>query len=97
MTVKSTYKSLRQAGIYAIVASASVALTLGSLRASPRLLSIASVAEKSPEVAVVPSEATEPLNNQPRNFVAAAVSSVGDAVVRIDVERTVTNLLPVLG
>ncbi len=91
MTVKSTYKSLRQAGIYAIVASASVALTLGSLRASPRLLSIASVAEKSPEVAVVPSEVTEPLNNQPRNFVAAAVNRVGDAVVRIDVERTVTN------
>lgn len=91
MTVKSTYKSLRQAGIYAIVASASVALTLGSLRASPRLLSIASVAEKSTEVAVVPSEVTEPLNNQPRNFVAAAVNSVGDAVVRIDVERTVTS------
>ena len=91
MTVKSTYRSLRQAGIYAIVASASVALTLGSLRASPRLSSIVSVAEKSTELAVVPSEVTEPLNNQPRNFVAAAVNRVGDAVVRIDVERTVKN------
>ncbi|MDJ0900637.1 MAG: HhoA/HhoB/HtrA family serine endopeptidase [Xenococcus sp. MO_188.B8] len=91
MTVKSTYRSLRQAGIYAIVASASVALTLGSLRASPRLSSIVSVAEKSTELAVVPSEVTEPLNNQPRNFVAAAVNRVGDAVVRINVERTVKN------
>ena len=91
VTVKSTYRSLRQAGIYAIVASASVALTLGSLRASPRLSSIVSVADKSTEVAVVPSQVTKPLNNQPRNFVAAAVNRVGDAVVRIDVERTVTN------
>ena len=91
MTVKSTYRSLRQAGIYAIVASAGVALTLGSLRASPRLSSLVSVAEKSTEVAIVPSEVTEPLNKEPRNFVAAAVNRVGDAVVRIDVERTVTS------
>ena len=91
VTVKSTYRSLRQAGIYAIVASASVALTLGSLRASPRLSSIVSVADKSTEVAVVPSQVPKPLNNQPRNFVAAAVNRVGDAVVRIDVERTVTK------
>lgn len=91
MTVKSTYKPLRQAGIYAIVVAVSVALTLGSLRVFPQLLPTASVTENSSEVAVVPSKDSALLNSQPHNFVAAAVNRVGDAVVRIDTERTVTT------
>ncbi len=91
MTVKSTNEPLRQTGIYAIVVAVSIALTLGSLRVFPQLLPTVSVAENSSEVAVVQSQTTELLNNQPHNFVAAAVNRVGDAVVRIDTERTVTT------
>ncbi|MGV2828695.1 HhoA/HhoB/HtrA family serine endopeptidase [Myxosarcina sp. GI1(2024)] len=92
MTVQPTSKPLRQAGIYAIVVAASVALTLGSLRVFPQLLPPASVAENSTAIEAFPSQAP-PLSDRPRNFVAAAVELVGDAVVRIDTERTIaTNL-----
>ena len=96
MTIQSTSK-LRQAAIYVIVIIASVALTLGSLRAFPQLLPPALTPENSPEnstaVEVVPAPAPAVPDTQPRNFVAAAVNRVGKAVVRIDTERTVaTNL-----
>lgn len=89
MTVQPTSKPLRQAGIYAIVVAASVALTLGSLRTFPQLLPSASVTGNSTVVEVIPPQATTLPHNQPRNFVSAAVNRVGDAVVRIDTERTV--------
>lgn len=91
MTVQPTSKPLRQAGIYAIVVAASVALTLGSLRVFPQLLPSASVTDNSTAVEAIPSPATALPDNQPRNFVAAAVNRVGDAVVRIDTERTVAT------
>ena len=90
MTIESTYKPLRQTGIYVILVAASVAVTLGSLRAFPQLLPSASVAETE-AVKTIPSQATTLPNNQPRNFVAAAVNRVGDAVVRIDTERTIAT------
>ena len=94
MTIQPTSKPLAQAGIYAIVVAASVALTLGSLRAFPQLLPTAPLAENSTTaVEVIPSQAPTLPNERSRNFVAAAVNRVGDAVVRIDTERTVaTNL-----
>ena len=91
MTVQPTSKPLRQAGIYAIVVAASVSLTLGSLRVFPQLLPSASVTETSTVVEAVPSQQITLPPNQPRNFVAAAVNRVGDAVVRIDTERTVAT------
>lgn len=91
MTIQSTSKPLRQAGIHVIVIATSVAITLGSLRAFPQLLPSTSIAENSTAVEVVPSQATALPNNQPRNFVASAVSRVGEAVVRIDTERTVAT------
>ena len=88
--MESTSKPLRQAGIYAVVVVASVAVTLGSLRAFPQLLPTASLAENSTTaIEVIPSQAPALPDKQPRNFVAAAVERVGDAVVRIDTERTV--------
>ena len=88
--MESTSKPLRQAGIYAVVVVASVAVTLGSLRAFPQLLPTASLAENSTTaVEVIPSQAPALPDKQPRNFVAAAVERVGDALVRIDTERTV--------
>ena len=56
MTIEPTSKPLRQAGIYVIVVAASVALTLGSLKAFPQLLS-PSVAENSTAIEIVPSQA----------------------------------------
>ena len=47
MTIKSTSKPLRQAGIYAVIVAVSVALTLGSLRAFPQLLPSTPVADNS--------------------------------------------------
>ncbi len=91
MTLQSNTKPLRQAGIYVIVVAASVALTLGSLKAFPQLLSSASVTENSTAVEVVPPQGTAIPQNQPRNFVATVVNRVGDAVVRIDTERTVAT------
>ncbi|MEM8831578.1 MAG: HhoA/HhoB/HtrA family serine endopeptidase [Cyanobacteria bacterium P01_G01_bin.19] len=90
MTEQPTIRPLRQAGIYALVVIASVLLTLGSLRIFPQLLIPTLVTEKSTAVELFPAQPPLP-NNQPRNFVAAAVSRVGDAVVRIDTERTVAT------
>ena len=91
MTIESSHKPLRQAGIHAIVVAASVALTLGLLRIFPQLIPSAQEADDSQAVEVVPSEAPTVPNKQPRNFVAAAVNRVGDAVVRIDTQRTVAT------
>lgn len=92
--MESNTKPLRQAGIYAIVVVASVALTLGSLRVFPQLLPATSVNENlTTAVEVSPTQSPALPDNRARNFVAAAVNRVGDAVVRIDTERTVaTNL-----
>ena len=89
MTIESSSKPLRQASIYAIVVFASVALTLGSLRAFPQLLPEASTAKTSIAVETVREQVPDLPVDRPRNFVAAAVNRVGDAVVRIDTERTV--------
>ena len=89
MTIESSSKPLRQASIYAVVVVASVALTLGSLRAFPQLLPEASIAETSTAIKTVGDLTPDLPVDKPRNFVAAAVSRVGDAVVRIDTERTV--------
>lgn len=89
MTIKTTNKPLRQASIYALVVIASVALTLGSLRIFPQLLPTASIPENSTRLEVTPLKAAAFPNNQSPNFVAAAVNHVGNAVVRIDTERTV--------
>ena len=94
MTIEPTSRPLRQAGIYAVVVAASVALTLASLRVFPQLLPSASVTNNSTAVEVVPSQATTFSHNPPRNFVAAAVNRVGEAVVRIDTERIVSTHLP---
>lgn len=89
MTIETTNKPLRQAGIYVIVVAASVALTLGSLRAFPQLITPALIPENTTTVEVAPIAIPTSPNNQSPNFVAAAVNRVGDAVVRIDTERTV--------
>jgi S1-C subfamily serine protease len=94
VTSQSTFKPLRQAGIYVIVVAASVVVTLGSLRAFPQLLPTVSLAENSAEVEVPRSQAPALPNNQPLNFVAAAVKRVGAAVVRIDTQRTVATNIP---
>lgn len=87
MSVQSTSKPLRQAGIYAVVVAASVALTLGSLRVFPQLLP----SYEAEIEAVRPNSTVLPDNNRSANFVTAAVNRVGPAVVRIDTERTVTT------
>ncbi len=92
MTIQTTNKPLRQAAIYTVVVAASVALTLASLRAFPQLLTPALVPEKNNPnnpVEVAPAQTPALPTNQSPNFVAAAVKRVGDAVVRIDTERTV--------
>ncbi len=91
MTIESSHKPIRQAGIHAIVVAASVALTLGVLRIFPQLIPSATEADNTQAVEVEPAQAPTLPNNQPRNFVAAAVNRVGDAVVRIDTERTVAT------
>ena len=93
MTIQPTSRPLRQAGIYAIVVVASVVLTLGSLRIFPQLLPSTLVAKDSTAIEAVPAQIPVP-DRQPRNFVAAAVSRVGNTVVRIDTERTVTTNFP---
>lgn len=90
MTIQTTNRPLRQVAIYTIVVAASVALTLGSLRAFPQLLPPALVPENNTSVEEVAPAPTPALpTNQSPNFVAVAVNRVGDAVVRIDTERTV--------
>ena len=91
MTIESSHKPIRQAGIHAIVVAASVALTLGVLRIFPQLIPSATEADNTQAVEVEPAQAPTLPNNQPRNFVAAAVNRVGEAVVRIDTERTVVT------
>ena len=91
MTIQNTNKPLRQAGIYTAVIAASVILTLGSLRAFPQLLSPVLLPENTTTaIEVAPAKAPPLPDSQSPNFVAAAVDRVGDAVVRIDTERTVT-------
>ena len=87
--MQTTNKPLRQASIYAAVVAASVALTLGSLRIFPQLLPPATTRENTTVVKVAPASTPALPSNQSPNFVAAAVNRVGDAVVRIDTERTV--------
>ncbi len=91
MTIESSHKPIRQAGIHAIVVAASVALTLGVLRIFPQLIPSATEADNTQAVEVEPAQAPTLPNNQPRNFVAAAVNRLGKAVVRIDTERTVVT------
>ncbi len=88
MSFQSTSKPLRQAGIYAVVVAASVALTLGSLRAFPQLLPVSS--DRTEIEAVRPHTTVWP-ESRVSNFVTAAVNRVGPAVVRIDTERTITT------
>ena len=90
MTLETTNKSLRQAGIYAVIVAASVALTLGTLRVFPQLLSPASITKNTTAVEISPAS-TLLDDRQSPNFVAVAVKRVGDAVVRIDTERTVAT------
>ena len=90
-STEPTNKPFRQAGIYAIVVLASVALTLGTLRVFPQLLPSALVPENSNTVEVAPAPTIPVNSDRSRNFVAAAVNRVGKAVVRIDTERTVTS------
>lgn len=90
MTIETINRPLRQAGTYAVVVAASVALTLGSLRVFPQLLPPALVPDSTATNTAV--EIAPTLSNNPSpNFVAAAVNRVGDAVVRIDTERTVAT------
>lgn len=91
MNTQSTSKSLPQAGIYLILVVTSVVITLGSLRIFPQLLPQTSVTEETKTMEVTSPYIPDLLNNQPRNFVAQAVNRVGDAVVRIDTERTITR------
>ncbi|MDJ0719420.1 MAG: HhoA/HhoB/HtrA family serine endopeptidase [Prochloraceae cyanobacterium] len=88
MSVKSTFQPLRQVGIYALIVSASVALTLGALRVFPELLP--STVKKSIEVEALQPKVTLLPNKNAHNFVAAVADRVGAAVVRIDTERTVS-------
>lgn len=91
-STETTNKPLRQAGIYALVVLTSVALTLGTLRLFPQLLPSALVPENTNPVQVTPTPPIPVTNgDRSRNFVATAVNRVGEAVVRIDTERTVTN------
>lgn len=93
MTMQTTKQPLRQAAIYTTLVAASVALTLGSLRIFPQLLSPVLMTENRTTVEAEIEPAPAPIlpSNQPHNFVAAAVNRVGDAVVRIDTERTVAT------
>jgi S1-C subfamily serine protease len=91
---KSTFGFLRQATIYGMVVAASVSLTFGLLRTFPQLLPLSAPAQHSAEVEMLSPQAQALFNNEPRNFVAAAVNRVGSAVVRIDTERTVATNIP---
>ena len=91
MNTQPTSKPLRQAGIYVIVVATSVALTLASIRLFPQLLPQTSVTQKTKTAEITSPYTPALLNNQPRNFVAKAVNRVGEAVVRIDTERTITT------
>ena len=94
MTIENTNRPLRQASIYAVVVAASVALTLGSLRVFPQLLPPTLVPDTmatNTAVEIAPTQAPTLSGRQSPNFVAAAVNRVGDAVVRIDTERTVAT------
>ena len=93
MTIQNSPQPLRQAGIYTAIITASVALTLGSLRFFPQLLPSSLVPENSTDktVEVSPLQPATLPKSQSTNFVAAAVNRVGDAVVRIDTERTVVT------
>ena len=89
MTTQSNSKPLRQAGIYAVVVVSSVAITVGLLRIFPQLLPQTSSSKKISPVQINSPYTDKILEEQPSNFVALAVSQVGNAVVRIDTERTI--------
>ena len=89
MSVQSNSKSLRQAGTYALVVVTSVGITLGLLRLFPKLLPQNYLTQKASTVQIKSPYTNKILDNQPRNFVSLAVSRVGQAVVRIDTERTI--------
>lgn len=91
MTNKSNPKPFPQAASHVIVVIASIALTLGTLRIFPQLLPLEKKGDTSQPVEDISSPTPALPSSQPRNFVAAAVNRVGEAVVRIDTERTVVT------
>lgn len=91
MNLKSTSFNVRQAGIYTLVVTSSVIATLGLIRIFPQLLPPSSMTEKTPNLEIQSPYANKISDNQPHNFVASAVNRVGDAVVRIDTERTIVK------
>jgi S1-C subfamily serine protease len=87
MNLKSTSSNLRQAGIYTLVVTSSVVATLGLIRVFPQLLPPSSITTKTPNLEIQ----NQIHDNQPHNFIASVVNRVGDAVVRIDTERTIVK------
>ncbi len=86
MSVSSSSRIIRQTSIYSLLVVTNVALTLGLLKVFPQLLPD-NRSQVAPHTLVLPD------NKQHPNFVTAAVDKVGEAVVRIDIERTVrTNV-----
>lgn len=89
--------SFSQISSYVLTILLSVGLTLLSLRVFPALVLPPASANSSPVtevVAVQPQNETvaiSPRDPAVSNFVSAAVSKVGPAVVRLDTERTVTR------
>ncbi|NJN76417.1 MAG: PDZ domain-containing protein [Synechococcaceae cyanobacterium RL_1_2] len=70
---------------YLVVLGCGMALAMGLYKSSPSFIANALEVEPTDLVAQVQPEAS------PRNFVANAVDRVGQAVVRIDTEKTVTR------
>ena len=83
-------QSIRQLSTHALAIIIGVVLTVSSLRVLP------SQAEPAPNLASTPplSVAQLKVPNASTSFVTAAVNRVGEAVVRIDTERTVSRRRP---
>ncbi|MCP6762496.1 MAG: trypsin-like peptidase domain-containing protein [Fischerella sp. CENA71] len=88
-------RSIRQLGTHLLAIILGVVLTVGTLQVSPSQADPApkSVTNDTPQlIAQKQSPAAAAIGNT--SFVTAAVNRVGNAVVRIDTERTVTRRLP---
>ena len=84
---------LRQASSYMVVAIASVALTLMTLRLFPKFMQAALLSgQTASSVQLNPDPSQTVISNH--NFVAVAAKQVGPAVVRLDTERTVAINIP---
>lgn len=93
MRISKLYQSIRQLSTHVLAIVLGVVVTVSTLRVSP------SQAEPAPNLLSAPPQSVAQLKAPkveiaPSSFVTAAVNQVGQAVVRIDTERTITRSLP---